>query len=296
MTASALDTTTPEAWNRTLSGAPVLDRAAHGALPVRVRRWQAIAPAIDQVALDQHYVALHLGGPKRLHRQGEGGSRTRDVPWGVHSVIPAGSAFHWHTQGPVDFVHVYVEPRALDDLITDRFDRDPAAVRLQEGLGEIDPLTRSLGLTLIEELATDHPQRAYVDDIVHLLLCRVLRLHSNARTCPAAARQPLAPFRLRRAIDFIERSLADPIGVAEIAAASGVSPFHFSRAFRQTTGRPPYAYLLDRRIARAKDLLATQHAPLTTIADQCGFASPGQFSRMFRRQTGVTPSQFRDAR
>ena len=138
--------------------------------------------------------------------------------------------------------------------------------------------------------------RAYLDDLTHLLLCRTLKLHSNVERSTSGARHTLAPFRLRRAIDFIESNLGQSIGVAEIATASGISAYHFSRAFRQATGRAPYAYLIERRIACAKAMLAEQEMTLTNIAEHCGFASLSQFSRMFRQETGMTPSSFRDHR
>ncbi len=129
--------------------------------------------------------------------------------------------------------------------------------------------------------------------MLHLLLCRVLRLHSNARTSAPFARDVLAPFRLRRSLDFIEAHLGNQIGVGDIAAASGLSRFHFSRAFRQTTGSAPYAYLLGRRIAAAKMLLIKSERPLAEIAAQCGFTSLSQFSRIFKREISICPSHFR---
>lgn len=284
----------PTIWSESLSDMPVLDRRVDGIVPGLVRRWQHIEPEIEQAALDQHFVSIHLGGHKRLSRRGEGPAQVCDVPSGAFSVVPAGAAFHWNTEGPIDFAHIYFAPTILDYVIADVFDRDPSRITLQEGLGAEDPLIGSLALSLLEELGGEDINRAYLDDLMHLLLCRLLRLNSNVGNSADRARHSLAPFRLRSAIAFIEEHLAEPIGVAEIAAASGVSPYHFSRAFRQTTGQPPYAYLLHRRIAKAKRLLVETKSTLTTIARQCGFTSLSQFSRTLRRETGTTPTRFRD--
>lgn len=286
----------PALWARTLSGAPVLDRTIGGLAPASIRRWTGVAPDIDQFALDQHYVSIHLGGPKRLWRDGEGGVATRDIAAGAHSVVPAGAAFRWHTTGPIDFAHFYFDPAIVDQVVTTAFDRDPAHVGVQDALGDTDPLIRQLALALLAELGEADCQQAYLDDMLHLLLCRVLRRHSNARRATPRARHVLAPYRLRRALDFIEANLANAVGVNDIAGASGVSRFHFSRAFRQTTGRAPYAYLLERRIAAAKVLLINSEQSLGAIAAQCGFASLSQFSRMFKRDTGAAPSAFRSGR
>ncbi len=131
-------------------------------MPVSVRRWRGIAPDIDQVALDQHFVSIHLGGAKRLLRRGEGRRAMRDVGSGAFSVVPAGAAFYWETVGPIDFAHFYFEPKLVDHVVASAFDRDPSYAQLQETLGDADPLIGSLTLSLIEELEADDPQQAYL--------------------------------------------------------------------------------------------------------------------------------------
>lgn len=288
--------TTPETWGRTLSGAPVLDRKVGGLIPALVRRWKNVDATIDQVALGQHFVSFHLGGPSRLLRSGEGVSASRDVDSGAYSVVPAGAAFKWQTVGQVDFAHFYFDPKLVDQVISRAFDRDPADIQLKESLGAIDPMVRSLALNLLEELGCDDIQQAYVESMLHLLLCRVLRLHSDARRSSPLARHVLAPYRLSRALEFIDANLGNPISVGEIAAASGVSQFHFSRAFQETVGKAPYAHLLERRMGTAKALLLSSDQSLAAIAGRCGFISLSQFSRMFKRCVGRCPSDFRNRR
>lgn len=293
MMMEASDRLAPDAWGKCLSGAPLLDRAVTALVPTLVRRWRGIDPQISQAALDRHFVSIHLGGAKRLYRHGEGHHQTRDVADAAYSIVPAGAAFEWNTEGPVDFAHIYFDTAVVDHVIANAFDRDPASIALQEGLGDRDPLLGTLALSLLSEVDGPIRNRAYLDDLTHLLLCRLLRLHSNADRSTSGARHTLAPFRLRRAIEFIETNLSRPIGVSEIATASGISAYHFSRAFRHATGRAPYAYLTERRIGRAKAMLSKPEPSLTKIATHCGFASASQFSRTFRQETGMTPSAFR---
>lgn len=278
-----------------LDGSPILDRMTGGAVPALVRRWRGIEPDIDQRSLDQHYLSIHLGGAKRLHRTGEGSRLVRESATNAHSFIPAGAAFQWSTEGPIDFMHVYFTPTTVDRFVGASFDRDPRTVELGDCLGVDDPLIGSLATALLGELGSDDgPQQAFVDDVLHLLLFQVLRRHSNARTSGARKPYALPPYKLRRALEFIESQLAQPIGVTEIAAACETSTFHFSRAFRQATGLPPYAYLLERRVAKARQLLATSVMPLTQVAADCGFGGLSQFSRMFRQATGMSPGGYRN--
>lgn len=291
---TSASTISPTTWAATLAARPVFEQPISGTVPALVRRWAAIPPDIDQAALDQHYLSVHLGGAKRLHRAGDGRCLTRETRDHAHSVIPAGAAFQWRTEGPIDFAHFYFDPLTVERFVASSFDRDPGSVRLQECLGESQPVIDAIAAAVLTEVAsTDGVQQAYLDDLMHLLLFQVLRCYSNAPTIANAARMALAPYRLRSATEYIEAHLAEPIGVGEIAAAAGMSAFHFSRAFRAATGKPPYAYLLDRRIATAKARMGDPQMTLAAIAQECGFNSAGQFSRMFRAATGCTPSVYR---
>ena len=288
------DRLTPLHWGATLDGRPMLDLRIGGAVPVLIRRWQGISPAIDQSSLDEHYLSIHLGGAKRLHRDGEGRKLVCEARSGAHSFVPAGSAYKWMTEGPIDFAHMYFEPKTIDRFIARSFDRDPRGAEVRDCLGESERLIDSLAAAVLAEASCgDGVQQAYIDDVMHLLMFQLLRCYSDAASISMPSQHSLAPHRLRAAIEFIESHLAEPIGVLEIAGAAGMSAFHFSRAFRQSTGTPPYAYLLGRRIVAAKTLLAKPGGSLASIAVQCGFTSPSQFSRMFKTATGLNPSNFR---
>jgi AraC family transcriptional regulator len=87
--------------------------------------------------------------------------------------------------------------------------------------------------------------------------------------------------------------LDEPIGLDELAALAGLSRFHFCTAFRQATGSTPYAWLVNLRIERARQLLAHPELPVTEIALAVGYETPSSFAAAFRKITGVTPSAFR---
>jgi AraC-like DNA-binding protein len=103
----------------------------------------------------------------------------------------------------------------------------------------------------------------------------------------------LGPGRLERVRALIERSLARPLHVEDLAAAAHMSPFHFSRVFKLATGESPHAYLTRRRVERAKELLAESGLPLVHVASAVGFQTQGHFTEVFRRHTGATPRRFR---
>jgi AraC-like DNA-binding protein len=96
---------------------------------------------------------------------------------------------------------------------------------------------------------------------------------------------------LRRARDFIDRNYAQPLDVPAMASTALMSPAHFSRKFRAAYGETPYAYLMTRRIERAKALLR-QGASVTDTCVTVGCTSLGSFSSRFTEIVGQTPSQY----
>jgi AraC family transcriptional regulator len=94
---------------------------------------------------------------------------------------------------------------------------------------------------------------------------------------------------------YIEDNLAKDIGLDELAAVCGLTRFHFCRAFKATFGAPPYQYVSQRRIEKAKQMLATTGLPVSDVANACGFNGASQFGRAFRGQVGLTPLAFRKA-
>lgn len=97
---------------------------------------------------------------------------------------------------------------------------------------------------------------------------------------------------LRRARDLIDRDHARPLDVPTMARAALMSPAHFSRSFRAAYGETPYAYLMTRRIERAKALLR-QGMSVTDACLAVGCTSLGSFSARFTEIVGRTPSQYR---
>ncbi len=98
---------------------------------------------------------------------------------------------------------------------------------------------------------------------------------------------------LRRARDLIDREYARPLDVAALARAALMSSAHFSRQFRAAYGETPYAYLMTRRIERAKALLRGGDLSVTEVCFAVGCTSLGSFSARFTEVVGETPTAYR---
>ena len=100
---------------------------------------------------------------------------------------------------------------------------------------------------------------------------------------------------LMRAKDLVDSRSRDPLDVKTLAAAAKLSPAHFSREFTRAFGEPPHRYLLNRRLERAAALLRTTDRSVTDICFTVGLRSVGSFTTSFRREFGMTPTEYRAA-
>lgn len=94
-------------------------------------------------------------------------------------------------------------------------------------------------------------------------------------------------------VEFVRENLERNIGVEEMAAAAGMSRYHFSRKFAGELGVPPGEYLINERLQRALRLLQSRRNTVKTVAHACGFTDPNYFSRAFRKRYGLSPVEYR---
>ncbi|WP_374981839.1 AraC family transcriptional regulator [Pseudomonas solani] len=140
---------------------------------------------------------------------------------------------------------------------------------------------------LLEQGATALEQQMAWREAVLLLFQRYARIG----TPRAVGHEPQAVTLAR---ELLASRLAEPPSLEELAAAVGLSPFHFARVFRRATGLPPHSWLKQRRLEQARALLREGCAPLS-VAMQLGFADQSHLSRQFKQAYGVAPGEYRSA-
>jgi AraC-like DNA-binding protein len=169
------------------------------------------------------------------------------------------------------------------------------SIRLEPRYTLEDPLVSQLVSTLAGETAggvLDHILAGAVSTALAVRLIR--RLVDPSALAPAPA-NGLSGERLSRVRDYIEAHLAERLSLDEIADVACLSPFHFSRSFKQAIGVGPHRYLVQRRLERAKTLMRSTNHPLCLIAQEAGFTDQSHLISVFRREIGVTPGRFRAA-
>ena len=186
----------------------------------------------------------------------------------------------------------------MDCAVRMRLVGSGAAIAFQRRLIEQDEDFLHLASSLAAELSAEDPGREiFIAALIEQIIVHLLRHYSNMRRSDELelSRVGLIDRRIRRAVELMHARLDDDLSLKEIAAASYLSPFHFSRLFKKLTGATPHAYLAGQRVARARLLLAETDLSVTQISSRVGYTSPSHFTKAFRQATGLTPRAFRAA-
>ena len=162
-----------------------------------------------------------------------------------------------------------------------------------------DPLIYQMAIALKAQIESSAAQwnRLYIESMVTTICVHLLRRYSiqnpNAGTHAVISSVGLSKAILGEVLEYIHAHTDQNPSLFEMARQVQMSPYHFSRLFKQSTGQSPHQYLIGRRLQQAKQLLITTGLSIAEIAAQTGFTDQSHFARHFKRQLGVPPSHHR---
>ena len=284
----------------------VLDEAAWRTLPDRcsltssrvvATRWHGTEDTAQEFGaetpFDSHLVKLVLRSMNI--RLSVGGRVVHDgiMTPGMFHVSEPGARVRCLFRGPYDVLHLHVPNALIAECTRDLPPCQRAILPTVANNPSKDAMVERLGRALLAANELDPSVgRLYADCIGAAIVAR-LASAPQAAVCDRPRVGELARWRLKRAIDYVEASLAEPISLADIASATGLTRMHFAAQFKAATGLRPHEYLLRRRIERAQEMLIKTRLPLAEVALSVGFQTQSHFTAVFKRFVGRPPHAWR---
>lgn len=220
--------------------------------------------------------------------------RTADIGVGTLEIVPFQSDLF--ASWPVEKQNLLIalDPARLRRLAGIEFDHDTPEL-YPPGMGFVDGTALTIASQICQEMTRpDCASAELLDALITVFTVHLLRTHSSL----SAARQivtkgGLPPMVWKRVDEFIHEGLSGQLTLEQLAQIAGLSPSHFIRAFRQTTGQTPYRYIISCRLIRAQEMIRENRATIGEIARSVGFSSNSHMTAMMKRNWNTTPTQLR---
>ncbi len=238
----------------------------------------------------------HLSRPTQVTRKIEGAARETALIGPRRICLTPGEASTlWGHSGHPEILQVYLRQSIYEAAVTEIYGCDSSGAELVPRFAMLDPLLEQLAIAITNALRDGAAEDGlYIDTIAQMMAVHLARSHSSrsrpVRLLPA---KPLAGWKMRRVIEYIEDNLEGDLSLQAMAAEVDISPLYLARAFKSAVGQSPHQYVLARRIERAKELLRNTDLPVVDVALSSGFSSQSHLSHWFIRQVGVSPAVYR---
>ena len=239
-------------------------------------------------------IVSYLRGATLMERRCEGAwTRTYCGPGDV-SLLTRSQRSHWHWTEEIDVSHVYLSESLVSGICAEVTDRSIADVRLQDVVKTHDPIvTATVAVITGEARQQALGGGLYVEAAATQLVVHLLRKYARVTFRERTGEGRLSPAQVRRMTDYIESRLHEQLSLETLAAVAGMGVWTFTRHFRESFGRTPHAYIIERRIDRARRLLVEGSLPIKEVASVCGFADQAHMTRLFRAHLHTTPATLR---
>jgi len=270
---------------------PFLSSALAGWNGFLLEEVRAVEIKCEEVSGTHHVVWLNLDSPFVLDWQGDGRSISKTILPGQTGIGPAHLPFsmHYRTEGSV--VRVGLEENFFASATAEVSGLESVVLVWAHGID--DPLIRELVLGLRSEARNAGREGIlYAESLAAALAMHLAYKHASQPPKVQDYRGGLTKFQLRKVMEYVREHLSENTSLKVLAEIAGLSPFHFARMFKQSTGMAPHQYLIRSRVRRAKELLLIRNADIADVAARVGFCDQSHLAVHFKRVTGLTPSGF----
>jgi len=227
-----------------------------------------------------------------LDQRIDGGAlETTTLKAGNVFVYPQGASIYARTTQPVRCTCIQIAPSVMN-AVADELRRSPRVMSYRAARDK--QIERMAALLEAEIELRCAAGRLYGEYLAYAFAAHVVHRYGKAAESASASVGRLRNGKLAAALEYIQAHATQELSLHELADAVHLSPFHFSRIFKQSTGLAPHQYVLQWRIEEAKRLMRHSRLELAEISNRLGFRDQSHFTASFRKVTGATPRRWRE--
>jgi AraC family transcriptional regulator len=254
--------------------------------------------ALAMPGVSEAYLAWTFSGEAEFQeREGNGPWITHRIRKGSFFLTTGGGPYEsrWKALTPEPFLSMmtFVELPLLKRAMEEVFGAKASQVRLRDLSAFTDPDLSWLMEGVRQELMAKRASVLRVQGLAQLIAAHLARHYAEIPKNPTGESASLPGFKLKQVTDWIEAHLDEEFDLEQLARKAGLSKFHFHRLFKQATGVSPAKFQLNARMNETRRRLRETNESVIAIALEVGFSSASHFAQVFRRETRMTPSEYR---
>jgi AraC family transcriptional regulator len=252
------------------------------------------------ITYKRHVVILNLGRCTTWEFKKAGRFRSFFKQRGAISLFPSHQPFSGRLKAETgafaNLLFLALNPLFVTD-VAERLELDVDRIELVEQRRGTDPTLRYIAMALRAGVQTgDALDRMYGEALSTALAVHLLREYGAAVPEQKKRHPGLPREKLVRAVEYIQDQLGTDLTVSGIAQAVYMSPYHFTKLFKESTGQSPHQYVVEARVRKAKELLTTGKFTISEVAHHVGFADQSHLTRHFKRVFGLPPKRLLNRR
>jgi AraC family transcriptional regulator len=266
-------------------------RLAVMALPAKT------APFIMPAVTEPFIAWISSGEAEAEEREGDGPWLKTRLKRGSLYLTSGGAPYEFRfrtlTPEPFEVVLVLLSLPLFHEALQEVFGKNASHARLREISGFDDAALTGLLQQLKDEAVRRSASGLFVRGIAQAIAVHLARNYAALDPGMQGESPALPGYKLRQITDWMAEHLAEGFSLQRLAGMAGLSEFHFNRLFKRATGIPPSRFQIKLRIEAAQRLLRESSKSVITVANEVGYSNPSHFAQAFRKETGLSPRDYR---
>ncbi len=297
------ETTSAEAFERYVRGKCLA--SGRGEAWRDIKAWiVALPPVVETLNLpsvSEPFIAWTLSGEIDFQeREGQHPWITHRLKKGTFFLTSGGAPYdcRWKavTSEPFQAMSVFIELPLLQRALEEVFGADAPRVRLKDLSAFTDAALSSWMERVREELTQRHASPLLLQGIAQAVAIHLARNYAEKDTSSRSASPSLPGYKLKQITEWMAGHAAEDFNLERLAAQAGLSKFYFNRLFKAAMGVSPSRYQITLRMDEARRQLRETRKSVVEVALDIGYSNPSHFAVLFRRETGLSPSDYRRQR